>query len=148
MFDTAESALVLFQTKVSRGEAARGKRQRHAAPHHDLRLQARRAFLQQARQRLAVHFQRNHEAGRAAPGQPFQGAAMVGVHVRAGYEGTPGQMPHGAHLPGLDHEILLFAQLLQGAGLGAGLDQRAAGQHHRLAGGAQVARKREPILGA
>ncbi|KAG1241977.1 hypothetical protein G6F68_016420 [Rhizopus microsporus] len=86
-------------------------------------------------------------AGRSSNSRASR-AAVIGVHMRARHESTACQVPHGAQFARFDHEVILVAKLLQRMRLCPGFDQGAAGQHHGLACGAQVARQVQPLVRA
>jgi hypothetical protein len=57
----------------------------------------------------------------------------------------PGQQVQGGGVSRLDCKVLLLGLPLQQAQIGLGLDQRLRRQHHRLAGGGQIAAQRQPV---
>ena len=145
MFNAAKSAVVLAQVKVPSGKAARRKRQRHPPPHHHLAGQAGRGFRQQGGQFVAIELQRGDKAAGAQAGQPAQGVAVVGVQMRAGHKRPAATGADGAQVAGFHQPVVLSGQLVGELNRRARFHQRWRGQHHLLAGGAQLGGDVQPV---
>ena len=147
VLDAAESAVVLGQVVVPCSEAARREGQRHAAEREHLGLQAGGALPQQGLQLGAGHFEGRHPAYGTQVGHPLQRGRVVEVEMRPGHERALPERgrPHGAHVVGLHQELVPFGDAVHGGCIAAGLDQHLGGEHHLLAGFAQLRGHFEPV---
>ena len=142
----AEAAVVLGQVAVPRGEASRRESQGHAPIGKHFGLQPGRPALLQRRQVVALHLQRDHPAGGAELGHPFQGGQVVQVQVRPGHEGRLAREPvHGTHVVGFDQVLAIGRDLVHAGHVAAGLQQHLGRQHHFLAGLAQPPGDLQPV---
>ena len=144
--DAAELAVVLGQIAVACREAARRKRQRHAAQRKHLGLQALRALLLQHLQLGLRHFQRRHPAHCAQIGHPVQRRLVVQVQVRAGDERQlAGHHLHRAHVVGFHQKLAVVDDAARHRSIAAGFHQHLRGQDGLLAGIAQHAGHVDPV---
>src|SRR5512143_2778402 len=125
----AQLAVVLGQSVVAGGKAARGEGERHAAEGKELGLQASGANSVHGGMRFAAHLHRCGPTLSTEVAEQCERFTVVGIEMWAGNKRYMlfGQQPYRTHVVGLHTEAAVVDDVTQSEQLRLRLDERECG---------------------